>query len=131
MMLSDTSGRSISSVLRDIVQNVQEIVRSELRLAKTELGEKVTKAKAAIITLVIGATCAFFAAFYALLAAVYALMLVVPNWAAALIVAVVMGMAAGIFAASGRKRLSEVRPVPEQTVETMKENIQWAKQQTK
>jgi uncharacterized membrane protein YqjE len=127
----DTNGRSISSVLRDIVQNIQDIVRSELRLAKTELAEQATKAKGAGLRLAAAAVCGFFAMFFILLGAVFALSIVVPNWAAATIVAVLMAVAGGGMYASGRRRLQEVHPIPEQTVETVKANIQWAKQHTK
>jgi len=130
-MLTDTNGRSISSVFRDIVHNIQEIVRDELRLAKTELREEAAKAKDAGILLGIGALCGFFAVFFALFGAVFALSNVVPNWAAALIVAAVMAIGAGLMLASGRKRLRTVHPVPEHTVETVKESVQWAKQNTR
>ena len=130
-MLADTSSRSISSVLRDIVQNVQDIVRSELRLAKTELGEELVKVKAAGVLLGMGAMCGFFAAFFVLLAAVFGLSNVLPSWAAALIVATAMAMMAIVMAYSGRRRLRTIHPIPEHTVETMKENIQWAKQHSK
>lgn len=130
-MLPETGGRSISGVLRDIVQNVQDIVRSELRLAKTELREEIVKAKTAATLLGLGAVCGFFAAFFALLAGVFALSRVVPNWAASLIVAGAVGILAGAMFYPGWKRLRAVHPIPEHTVHSVKENIQWAKQQTK
>jgi uncharacterized membrane protein YqjE len=131
-MAMDTGGdRSISSVLRDIVQNVQDIVRSELRLAKIEIGEELTKAKTAVVLLGISAVGGFLAVFFALIAAVFALSKIVPNWAAALIVAAAMGIGAAALAYAGRKRLRRVNTIPAHTVENLKENIQWAKQQTK
>jgi uncharacterized membrane protein YqjE len=130
-MTTEPNGRPISAVIRDIVQNIQDIVRSELRLAKTELSEEIGKAKGAGSQLGLAALFGFYAMLFALLAAVFALSMVVPYWAAALIVAAVMSLAAGIMYSSGRKRLRDVHPVPEHTVETMKANIQWAKQHTK
>jgi uncharacterized membrane protein YqjE len=131
-MAMDTGGdRSISSVLRDIVQNVQDMVRSELRLAKTEIGEELARAKPAGTLLGISALSGFFAAFFALLAAVFALSKIVPSWSAALIVAAAMGIGAAALAYVGRKRLRKVNTIPAHTVENLKENIQWAKQQTK
>src|SRR6202035_1099017 len=102
-MLADMSDRSISSVLRDIVQNIQDIVRSELRLAKIEIGEELTKAKTAVVLLGISALGGFLAVFFALIAAVFALSKIVPNWAAALIVAAAMGIGAAALAYAGRK----------------------------
>jgi hypothetical protein len=62
-----TSDRSISSVLGDIVQNIQDIVRAEIRLAKTEIGEQAQKAKVAGLVLGKGATCGFLAVPFAVL----------------------------------------------------------------
>jgi len=127
----DTIGRSISTVLRDIVHDIQDIVRSEIRLAKTEIAEQAGKAKGAGAQLAGAAVCGFFGVFFVLLAVVFGLSNVLPNWAAAGIVGVAMAITGGIMYSSGRKRLREVHAVPEHTVETVKENIQWVKQQTK
>jgi tetrahydromethanopterin S-methyltransferase subunit C len=55
----------------------------------------------------------------------------VPNWAAALIVAAVYAVIAGVLALQGRNKLKEATPpVPEQAVESVKEDVQWAKTQT-
>jgi membrane protein implicated in regulation of membrane protease activity len=51
------------------------------------------------------------------------------GWSA-LIVAVLWGIVAAVLAASGRKKLREVNPKPERTVETLKEDVQWAKTQS-
>jgi Flp pilus assembly protein TadB len=130
-MPTDTSGRSISDVLRSIVDNVQDIVRSELRLAKTEIGVELAKAKGAGVLLGMGAVCGFFAVLFTLLAAVFGLGMVVPMWAAALIVAAPIGVAGVCMYSAGRKRLRRVHPVPERAVETTRESIEWAKQQIK
>ena len=130
-MATDMSGRSISSVLGDIVQNVQEIVGSELRLAKTEIAEEISKARGAGMLLGLGTFCAIFAVLFLLLALMFGLSNVVPMWAAALIVAIPMGMAAGIMCYLGRKRFRNVHPIPDRAVETVKENVQWAIQRIK
>jgi hypothetical protein len=55
----------------------------------------------------------------------------VPNWAAALIVAAVYAAIAGVLALQGRNKLKEATPpVPEQAVESVKEDVQWAKTRT-
>ena len=78
--------RSISAVLHDIVGNIQDIVRCEIRMAKTELTEEVGKSRSAGMLVGIGALMLAFSALFLLLAAVFALSLLVPEWAAALIV---------------------------------------------
>jgi len=126
-----TSDRSISDVLQDVVHNLQEIVRAEVRLAKTEIREEAGKAKPAGALLATGALSGIFAAFFILLAMVYALTRIIPDWAAALAVAVLTGIAAAATLAAGKKRLAQVHPVPEKTVATLKENVEWAKRQTR
>ncbi|MEA2261026.1 MAG: hypothetical protein QOJ51_3851 [Acidobacteriaceae bacterium] len=126
-----TGDRSISAILQDVLRNLQEIVRSEVRLAKTEVREEVTKAQSAALLMVVGALCGIFTMFFLLLAALYALTFVVPNWAAALIIAAVLTAVAAITMIAGIKQLKRVHPAPEKTVETIKENVKWAKQQVK
>ena len=126
-----TGDRSFSDVLHDVVRNLQEIVRAEVRLAKTEVREETVKAKGAVILLSAGALCGIFATFFVLLASVYALTRIAPDWAAALMVAAAVGIAAAGAFSAGVKRWKQVHPTPEKTIETIKDNVEWAKQQTK
>ena len=99
-----SSDRSFAEVIQDIVHNIQDILRSEIRLAKTEMGQELVKAKAVGTLLGGGAVAALFAAFFLLLAAVYALTRVMPDWAAALVVAAILGIVAVITLSAGRKQ---------------------------
>jgi uncharacterized membrane protein YqjE len=123
--------RSLSGVLQDIIRNVQEIVRSEVRLAKTEILEEAAKAKSSTLLLGAGAVTAIFAMLFFLLMIVYALTLVVPSWAAALIVGAALAVVASVMLTAGVRRFKQIHPTPERTVETIKENVEWAKQRTK
>jgi len=123
--------RSISDVVQDIIRNIQEMLRSEVRLAKTELREEAVKAKAAGALLGGGAVSAFFAIFFLLLMTVYALTRVMPDWAAALTVAAFTAIVAGLMLTAGLKRFKQVHPTPERTVENIKESVEWVKQKTK
>ena len=125
------SDRSISDVLQAILRNIQEIVRSEVRLAKAEIREEATKAKSAGLLIGAGALSGIFGAFFLLLMVLYALAAVVPNWAAALIVASVLAILAIILLSSGRKLLKQIDPIPERTKHSLKESVEWAKQQTR
>jgi uncharacterized membrane protein YqjE len=122
--------RSLTDVLQNIIRNVQEIVRAEVRLAKTEIIEEATKAKTAGLFLGVGAVAAIFATLFLLLTIVHALTRVMPDWAAALTVGAALAIVASIVLSTGVKRFKEVR-APERTVETIKENVEWAKQQNK
>jgi uncharacterized membrane protein YqjE len=122
--------RSISAVLHDIVGNIQDIVRCEIRLAKTELTEEMGKSRSAGMLVGIGALMFAFSALFLLLAALYALSLLMPEWAAALIVGVGVGATAALCLGAGIRRFRAVRAGPK-TVASMKENVEWAKQLTK
>lgn len=126
-----TSGeRTVFTVLQDIADNVQDIGRSEVRLAKTELKEELAKARSAGLLLGIGAVAAIFSILFVLLASVYALSRVLPDWAAALIIALVVAVIAGMTLAAGIRRFKTVEAAPK-TAASLKENVTWAKQQTK
>lgn len=122
--------RSITDVLQDILGNVQDIVRSEVRLAKGELLDELAKLKAAAPLLIVGAVTGILATLFLMWTAVYALALVLPMWAAVLIVAVLLAAVGGATLSAGIKRLTKIDP-PKRTIASMKENVQWAKQQIK
>ena len=124
-----SNGRTMGEVLQDIVANIQEIVRSEFRLAKVEVQEETAKAVHSSIPVIIGVLLALYALGFILLAAVHALTIVVDAWLAALIVGFVLLVISMILVSVGRKHLKQVRVVPEKTVGSMKENVQWAKHQ--
>jgi uncharacterized membrane protein YqjE len=122
--------RPISAVLHDIVGNFQHIVRSEVRMAKTELREELGKSASAGMLLGVGVLLLVFSVLFVLLAAVHALSLVVPSWMAALIVGAGIGLIAAACVGLGISRFKRVR-APPKTVETVKEDVEWAKQLTR
>ena len=123
--------RSIGAVLSDIVGDIQSIVRAEIRLATVEVREELTKAKQGAAMLVAAGVVLVMASGLALLAAVYALATVWPPWAAALAVAVAVAVAGGILAATGQRRVRDVHLPPQKTVNTVRENVTWAKTRTR
>ena len=123
--------RSFSDVFQDILHNVQDIVRSEVRLAKTEIQEEIGEAKSSAVLLGGGSLTAIFALLFFLLTVVYALALVMPSWAAALIVGGALAVVATLMLTAGLRRFKQIRPTPQRTVESIKENVEWAKQQVK
>jgi membrane protein implicated in regulation of membrane protease activity len=78
-----------------------------------------------------GAVLAIFALGLLLWTAVYALSLALPLWAATLIMGVLVGIAAGAFLAAGRTRMKQVHAKPEKTLQSVKENVEWLKNQTR
>jgi uncharacterized membrane protein YqjE len=123
------NGRSMAELLQVIIADIQEIVRSEFRLAKAEVQEETSKVARSGVPLVIGLLLGLYALGFLLLAAVHALSIVVDAWLAALIVSFVVAVISAILISVGRNRLKGVKVVPEKTTRTMKENVQWAKHQ--
>ncbi len=122
--------RPISAVLQDIVGNIQDIVRAEMRLAKTEVTEELRKARAGAALLGVAALLLIFCALFLLLALVYALTEVVPAWAAALIVGGGVGVIAAMCCGVGIKRFKATR-APPRTISSLKEDVEWAKRLTR
>src|SRR5690349_11555708 len=122
---------SFVQLVQEILTNIQHILRSEVRLAKAEVTEEVSKGGKAGAVLAGGVVFALYALGFLLLSAVYALSLRMPLWGASLVTAAFAGVVAAVLIVIGRKRISTVHLKPERTVETMKENVGWLKHQTK
>ena len=128
---SELRQEPIGELLKRLSQETTQLVRQEVELAKAEFAEKGKKAGAgagmfgaagitALLSLGALTACLILALDHAL-----------ADWLAALIVALVWAAVAGVLALRGRDKVQEAAPpVPEQTVETVKEDVQWAKTQT-
>jgi uncharacterized membrane protein YqjE len=119
----------VSDLVKQLTEQTKTLIWQEIELAKVELGEKGKKAGIGAGLFGAAGLLGFFA--FATLTAclVLALDTAMAAWLAALIVAALYGAAAGMLALSGKKQVTEAAPpVPEQTVETVKEDVQWAKQ---
>jgi len=128
---SESIFASIGRTVREIIGNAQEIIRSEVQLAKTEIKEEVRGAAKASAFYAAAAISALYALGLILLAAVYGLSYFVQPWLAALIVGLVMAAIAGIAYVMARKETQELSFKAEQTLETAKENVRWAKNRFK
>jgi nitrate/nitrite transporter NarK len=122
----------LPDLLRQLSEQTQTLVRQELALAKAEMTQKGKQAGLGA-GLFGGAGIFGLGAFGALTACFIALLATALDhvWLAAVIVAVVYGIAAAILAKRGRDEIQEATPMaPEQTIETLKEDAQWAKTRT-
>ena len=127
----DLRDRPIGELLKELANETTTLVRRELDLAKAEMREKAGKAGpgfgmwgAAGVAglLALGSLTAFL---------ILALDGAMPNWLAALIVGLVYSAIAGVLYVRGKHRVEEAgSPVPEKTIETVKEDVQWAKHPT-
>ena len=128
-MATPQTQRSVPEVLQDIVSNLQDIIRSEFSLAKAEIKEEGTKAAKPIATFGVGLVAAFYGVGFLLLATVYAMSRVMANWLSALLVGCVLAVAGIALLSSSGRKLNRVNSSPNRTTQSLKENVQWAKQQ--
>jgi len=126
-----TAGRSVPEVLHDIVGNIQEIIRSEFRLAKAEVREEASRARGPVTMWATGAVIGLYALGFLLFTVVMAMATVMATWLAALIVGVVTAVISITLISTASARLKRTSKVPERTIESLKENVQWAKDQIK
>ncbi len=127
-----TPQKSLGELFADLSTQISALVRQEVQLAKTEITGKIAGLAKGAAALAVAAFLGIAAFFVLLLTAIYALSLVLPSWAAALIVAVVLLIIAGIAAVIGIGALKKATPpMPEKTIETLKETPQWLKNQVK
>jgi protein-S-isoprenylcysteine O-methyltransferase Ste14 len=128
---ADTSP-SMASLLGGIVSDIQALVRQEITLAKTEMIREWDKAKTAAGSMAAGAAILALGGFLLCLAIVSVLheLAGLPWWASFLIVGgVFTGLGAVLFF-TGRNKAARVNVIPPQTAETMRENVQWIRNQT-
>jgi hypothetical protein len=119
------SGREFGSLLGEFFDQGKRLLRAEVALAKTELRQELTKFKAGGAMLGAGAVLLFIGGIAFMLFACAALSLVMPFWAAALIVTVLFFAVGGGIAYVGIQRMKQLH-VPEKTIQTLKEDSQWA-----
>jgi uncharacterized membrane protein YqjE len=127
----DLRERPIGDLLKQLSQETTTLVKQELDLAKAEVAQKGQQAGKGVGMfggagvmglLALGSFTAFL---------IMLLDGAMPNWAAALVVTAVYAVIAGVLALQGRNKVKEATPpVPEQAVESVKEDVQWAKTQT-
>jgi membrane protein len=122
-------GRGTGPLLRSIVADLSTLVTKQIELAKQELGEMVgTRAKAAGV-FGAAAVLGLFVIGFLGMAGAEALALVLPRWAAMLIVGVVFALLAAVALFVARSWLRSSATKPDLTTESLKEDVEWAKQQ--
>jgi tetrahydromethanopterin S-methyltransferase subunit C len=128
----DLRDQPISEVVKTLSEEASTLIRQELNLAKAELTQK---GKSAGVGLGMFATAYVFLRLTiatATAAAILALAIPLPAWAAALIVTVVWAVIALVLILLGRQQVKRAMPpVPQQTIETVKEDVEWLKSRTR
>jgi predicted phage tail protein len=121
--------RSLGDLFSELATETSTLVRQEVALAQTELTQKATSVGKNVGFLVVGGAVGYAALLAILAAAIIGLTYFVPAWAAALIVGVAVGIVAFLLISSALKALKETSLTPNQTVETLKEDAEWLKNQ--
>jgi len=121
--------KSMAELLTQLTSDFSGLVTTHIELAKVEIKEEVTKAGKGAGMLGGGAFAAVMAVLLLSFAAAWGLSEIVPEGVAFLIVGLVWAAAAAVLAITGKQKLAEAR-MPEQTVQEVKEDAQWVRQQT-
>jgi uncharacterized membrane protein YqjE len=121
--------QSLGELLGRVSRDFSELVSTQVELAKVELQEEIAAAGRGAGILTGGAFCAYLAVLLLSFAAAWGLSEVLPEGVAFLIVGVVYAVAAAVLLPKGKDKLSRVRPVPERTAESVREDVQWAREQ--
>lgn len=121
---------SIGDLLSEISTDLSQLVRDEIELAKAEIKQESTKAGKAVGMLGGAGYAGHLVLLLGSLTVIFALANVMDVAWAALIVTAVWAVVAAVLYTTGRKRLRTVNLKPEQTVETLKEDAEWARHPT-
>jgi len=129
---NELRSHSTGELVRQLSEQTTTLVRKEIELAKAELSAK-GKVAGQGAGMFGGAAVVGLLALGTLTTMILVLLdQAMDLWVAALVVTVVYGAIAAVLAMSGRDRVKQATPpAPEQTVETVKEDVQWAKSQAK
>jgi len=123
------ANRSLAGLFADLARDLTGLVRTELELAKTEMSEKAGQAAGGVAFLAAGGFVAFAGLLVLLACAVLALSLVVQPWLAALIVGVAVVGLGVVLMLMGRNRLRPANLQPNRTMETLRDDKDWARDQ--
>ena len=124
-----TEERPLGELFSDLVNETTTLVRNEVALAKVELTQKATKVGTNIGSLVIGGAIGYAALLAFCAAAILLLSSVMPAWLAAVIVGVIVAAVSWMLISKAITTLRNTDLMPHETVESVKEDAQWIKDQ--
>jgi len=121
--------RSLGELFGDLSRDVSTLVRQEISLAKTEMTDKASRFGKNAAMLAVGGVILYAGLLALIAAAIIGLANALAWWLSALIVGIVVFVIGGLLILRGLKALQHAELVPTQTLETLKEDAQWAKNQ--
>jgi len=126
---SNAGEPSIGSLFTDLTDDMGRLVRQEIELARVETMQKVTKAMRSVVMLLAGGLVAYAGLIVVLIGIAILLGEIMPYWASSLVVGAVVLVVGAVLIGTGRSSLQNMTVVPEKTVESIKEDARWAKEQ--
>jgi hypothetical protein len=131
-MAQNNPDRSLGDLFADLSRDITTLVRQEINLARTELGQTASKVGRDIGFLAVGGL-VIYAGFLGILAAIVIILGTVglPWWLSALIVGLIVAVVGYLLVRRGLDALKKENLAPQKTVETIKEDVEWAKEQTR
>jgi uncharacterized membrane protein YqjE len=125
----DVEDQSVGSLVGRMTTHLSELMRQELALAKAELRAEAQKAAKGAGMLAGAGFAAWMVAIFASVTLMWLLDKAMDLWIAALVVTLLWGVVGAVLFVIGRNQLKQVSPMPEQTVESLKEDKEWLKAQ--
>ncbi len=123
--------RSLGELLSDLMRQVTTLVRQEIELARTEISANASRAGRNVASLLVGGAVLYAGVLFLLYAIVLLLATAgLPGWLAALIVGGAVAVAGAFLVMRGRDALQREDLLPKRTIETLKEDAEWASDQT-
>lgn len=121
--------RSLGELFGDLTREMTNLVRQEIALAATEMGRKASTVGKNVAYLAVGGLVAYAGLLAIVAAVILALGNFIPLWLSALLVGLVVAGVGYMLVQQGITALKSADLTPRQTVETLKEDAEWAKQQ--
>jgi len=130
-MSRPTDDRSLGELLGDLSREVTTLVRQEMALAKAEVGQKASKIGKDVGFIAAGGLVAYAGVLALVAFLILALDHVMPLWAAALVVGLVVAGAGAALVMQGLNHLRKADLAPRETIETLKEDARWMKERAR
>jgi MFS family permease len=121
--------RSLGDLFSELAAETGTLVRQEVALAQVEITAKATRVGKNVGFLAVGGAVAYAAVLAILAGVIIGLANWMPAWLAAILVGAVVGVAAFVLISSALAELKKTNIKPEETVESIKEDAQWLKNQ--
>ncbi len=123
--------RSIGELFAELSQKMTTLMRQEMQLAKVEMSQKASRAGKNVGFLVIGGVVVYTGLLALVAAGIILLGQVIPYWLSAAIIGFVIAAVGAVLVIKGANTLRQEEPTPRETVETLQEDKEWLKDQTR